>query len=192
LKIKEIKPKFQKPEKGSLLISEPFLADLNFWRSVVLLAEFTELGSVGFILNKPAHLSTDDTIPGMLNHDFPIYYGGPIDPHSLHFVHNLGLKIPNSIEIIPGIFWGGDINAINDLMERGEAAADNFKFFLGYSGWEPSQIEEEMEEKTWWITSATEELIFDNDLDNMWANVVKLLGEDFAYMANSPEDVSWN
>lgn len=57
---------------------------------------------------------------------------------------------------------------------------------------EPTQIEEEMEEKTWWITSATEELIFDNDLDNMWANVVKLLGEDFAYMANSPEDVSWN
>ncbi len=128
----------------------------------------------------------------MLTVDFPIYYGGPISPESLHFVHNLGLKIPNSIEIIPGIFWGGDINAINQLIEDGDATADNFKFFIGYSGWEPEQIEDEMEEKTCWITTATEELIFDNDLDNMWSNVVKLLGEDFAYMANSPEDVSWN
>ena len=102
------------------------------------------------------------------------------------------MKIANSIEIIPGIFWGGDINCINPLMADGEATLDNFKFFLGYSGWEPDQIETEMEEKAWWVATATSDLIFDDDLDNLWANVVKLLGEDFAYMANSPEDVSWN
>lgn len=192
MKIKEIKPAFEKPQKGSILVSEPFLSDINFWRSVVLLTEQTPQGTIGFILNKPAHLTTAEAIPGLLSVDFPIYYGGPMEPSSLHFVHKHGAALKGSFEVLPGVYWGGDINDINPLLASGEAQVSDFKFFLGYSGWEIGQIEDEMNEKAWWITTGQPDIIFDDDMDNLWAKVVKLLGEDFAYMANSPEDVSWN
>jgi putative transcriptional regulator len=96
------------------------------------------------------------------------------------------------MQILPNIYWGGDISYVSNLIETGTAEVNDFRFFLGYSGWEPEQIKEEIEEKSWWVAVADELIIFDDDMENMWGNVVKLLGEDFAPMANSPEDLSWN
>ncbi len=192
MKIKEIKKAFQKPTKGSLLVSEPFLEDLNFRRSVVLVAETSELGSIGFILNRPLDMLTGEVVPDLLQFEFPVFYGGPLEPNSLHFIHKHGDDIPGSMQILPNVYWGGDISYVNDLIITAKASVNDFRFFLGYSGWEPNQINEEVEEKAWWVATADSPIIFDDDMENMWGNVVKLLGEDFAYMANSPEDISWN
>lgn len=192
MKIKQVKKVFQNPTRGSLLVSEPFLEDLNFRRSVVLIAEHTDFGAIGFILNKPLDMLTGEIVPDLLQYEFPVFYGGPLEPNSLHFIHKHGDDIPGSMEILPNIYWGGDISYISDLIETGKAEVNDFRFFLGYSGWEPNQINEEIEEKAWWVAVADEQIIFDDDMENMWGNVVKLLGEDFAYMANSPEDLSWN
>lgn len=192
MRIKQIKKVFKKPAKGSLLISEPFLEDLNFRRSVVLMTEQTELGAVGFILNKPADMLTGEVVPELLSLEFPVFYGGPMEQNSLHFIHTMGSLLVGSLEIKPGVYWGGDIQEVNELLTSGRATVNDFRFFLGYSGWAPGQLEEEIEDKAWWVTEATKELVFDNDLDQLWGNAVKELGEDYSYMANSPEDVTWN
>jgi putative transcriptional regulator len=192
LKIKRVKKIFNEPQKGSLLVSEPFLEDLNFRRSVVLLTEHNNMGSIGFILNKPVDMLTGEVVPDLLQYEFPVFYGGPMEPNSLHFIHKHGDKIPGCFEVLPEIYWGGDINYVNDLLEKKLATVADFRFFLGYSGWEPNQVMAEIEEKTWWVLNGDDKIIFDEDMENMWANVVKLLGEDFAYMANSPEDITWN
>ncbi len=192
LRIKQIKKNFNTPQKGSLLMSEPFLEDINFRRSVVLLTEYSDMGSVGFILNRPIDMLTGEVVPELLNHEFPVFYGGPMEPNSLHFIHTHGDKIPGSFQILDGVYWGGDINQVNELLEHKLANVADFRFFLGYSGWEPNQLFAEIEEKTWWLLPGNEKIVFDDDMENMWANAVKLLGEDFAYMANSPEDISWN
>jgi putative transcriptional regulator len=191
LKIKEVRKAFIKPNKGTLLISEPFLEDLNFRRSVILLTEHNNMGSVGFILNRQADLMTSEVVPGLLQSDFPVFYGGPLEPNSLHFVHKHG-KIPGCYPVMEGVFWGGDINFVNDLLESGEAEENDFRFFLGYSGWSEGQIDEEMQAKAWWITHADADIVFDTDLEHVWEKVVKRLGDDFSPMANSPEDVTWN
>jgi putative transcriptional regulator len=131
-------------------------------------------------------------VPEILDHDFPLFYGGPIEENSLHFIHRLGNLIEDSIEISNGIYWGGSIEQVNILFEKGLAKETDFKFFIGYSGWGPNQLEIEIEQKAWWTMPSNPEIVFDSESDELWENQVKELGEDFAYLANSPEDYLWN
>ena len=88
-----------KPKKGQLLIAEPsILGDSSFNRSVVLLADYNEDGSVGFILNKPLEYSLSDLIPE-ISVEFKIYNGGPVEQDNLYFIHTIPELIPNSVEI---------------------------------------------------------------------------------------------
>ncbi len=190
--LKNIKPSFGAPAKGSVLISEPFLNDLHFRRTVVLLGEHNSEGSVGFILNRLLNLRTNKVVPSLLDMDFPLFYGGPVEPNTLHFIHTVGELIEGAQPIKNGIFWGGNIELVNDLLNRGVVQQNEFRFFVGYSGWTPNQLDEEVEEKAWWVGEVSTELIFNDDLENMWSNVVRGMDEDYAYMANSPEDPQWN
>jgi putative transcriptional regulator len=192
LDLYQINKEFAPPAKGSLLISEPFLNDAHFRRSVVLLGEHNEDGSVGFVINRLLPLTTQSVVPDLLKYDFPIFYGGPVEPNTLHFVHRAGDLVTGSQPITNSIYWGGDIELINDLLERKIVHPSEFRFFVGYSGWAPAQLDDEIKEKAWWVTTADTDLIFDDDLENMWKKVVRNLGQDFAYLANSPEDPQWN
>jgi len=94
----------QSPEKGHLLIAEPsILGDVSFNRSVILLADHNEEGSIGFILNKPLDYTIKDLIPE-IEGTFKIYNGGPVEQDNLYFIHKIPKLIPNSIEISHGIY----------------------------------------------------------------------------------------
>jgi putative transcriptional regulator len=180
------------PHSGQLLVSEPFLSDPNFRKTVILLCEHEPQGSVGFVLNKLLETNTDEVIPGLLNHNFPIYYGGPVEQNTLHFVHRCGKLIDDSFPIGEGVYWGGNIELINDLIEKGEATLDDFKFFIGYSGWAEGQLTDEIEAKSWWLTSIDANIVFGENIEELWPAAVKKLGPDFAYLADSPDDYHWN
>lgn len=180
------------PERGQLLISEPFLADPNFRRTVVLLCEHELEVSVGFILNRLLSTNTDEVIPGLLSFSFPVFYGGPVEQNTLHFIHRRGDLIEDALPIAKGIFWGGNIHSIDQLLLENKVQPEDFKFFLGYSGWGEDQLNAEVFQKAWWATNSSPEIVFTDDLEEMWSRVVKKLGQNFAYLANSPEDYSWN
>jgi len=192
MQVKNIQPSFGPPLKGSVLISEPYLSDLQFRRTVVLLGEHNEDGSVGFVLNRLLSIRSNEVVPGLLDIDFPLFYGGPVEPNTLHFIHTVGELIECAQPIKDGIFWGGNIELVNDLLNQKVVKLNEFKFFVGYSGWAPGQLEDEMQEKAWWLGEAPASLIFSDDPERMWTNVVKNLNEDYAYMANSPDDPQWN
>ena len=98
-----------KPNKGDLLIAEPsIIGDISFNRSVVLLADHTDKGSIGFILNKILDYTLNDLIPEVKG-DFKVYNGGPVEQDNLYFIHKVPDLIPESIEISHGIYWGGDL-----------------------------------------------------------------------------------
>ncbi len=187
-----VTPNFIEPPKGRLLISEPFLNDPQFRRTVVLLADQTDDGAVGFVLNRLLAISTNELIPDILEHNFPIFYGGPVEPDTLHFIHKAGTLITGAQEIAEGIYWGGDIDMLNDLLKRNIVTPDEFRFFVGYSGWAANQLSDEIADKAWWIANGNADIVFDDDLENMWKRIVSSLGKDYAYMANSPDDPTWN
>ena len=102
---------------GSLLLAEPFLSDPNFKRSVVLLAEHDEEnGSLGFILNRPLQMDISEVIEGWEQASLPLYLGGPVQHETLHYIHTLGDYVNQSIQLTPGLFWGGDLEQVHELI----------------------------------------------------------------------------
>src|SRR5688572_13498469 len=132
------------PEKGRLLISEPFLPDPNFERTVVLLCEHNTEGSFGFVLNKPSALKVQEIIEdiGLTN---TVYVGGPVQQDTLHFIHRNG-NIVNAVEIAGNVFWGGDLESLVTLTDTKQITEADIRFFVGYSGWGPGQLDSELEQ----------------------------------------------
>ncbi|MFA8449324.1 MAG: YqgE/AlgH family protein [Bacteroidales bacterium] len=181
-----------KPLKGRVLISEPLLLDLYFQRSVVLLLDNEKDGAVGIILNKEIATPFNEIVKDFPQFDVKVYLGGPLAQDSLFFLHNLGNEIPDSEEILPGVFWGGDLNEVSNLIEMGVAKPSNFKFFLGYSSWEPEQLDNEIEQNSWVINTISAKQVFNKQTDNLWKDSIRKLGGEYLYWLNFPVDPSNN
>ena len=95
--------KLSKPVQGSLLISEPFLLDSYFKRTVVLLSEHDSKGTLGFILNKPTDVKLNDAVEDFPEFDAPLYFGGPVETDTLFYIHTVGLLLEGAKEITSGI-----------------------------------------------------------------------------------------
>src|SRR5690554_2464694 len=185
--------KQQQPFKGKLLISDPSsLVDSVFGRSVILLAEHNPKGSVGFILNKPLNITLQDIVPDVLS-NFRIYNGGPVEQDNLYFIHTVPELIPDSIKISEGIYWGGDFDTILDLLKEDRLKKHQIRFFLGYSGWESNQLEQELELSSWVVTQNKHNgSIIEKTNVNFWREKMIELGGDYLLWSNAPENPSAN
>ena len=180
------------PGKGKILISEPFLLDPNFKRSIVLLCEHGEEGSVGFILNKPTQVKLNQLLEDFPDFDAPVYFGGPVQINTLQFVHRAGDIIEGTTKIADGLYWGGSFEILKLLIEAKKVSPSDFRFFIGYSGWEEGQIEKEMKINSWIVTSTEADNIFSDEPDKLWGEILKKMGKKFAILASFPEDPSVN
>lgn len=181
------------PQSGSLLLSEPFMLDPNFKRSVVLLAEHSLDGSVGFVINQRSALLLKDIISDCWNANFPIYIGGPVGNDTLHFIHRCFDRLESGTEIANGTYWGGDFENLKILINKNQIRADEIKFFVGYSGWAIEQLKVEMEQNSWLVTNKyIPGLLFLEDEENLWKEALRGLGPKFAHIANFPENPLWN
>lgn len=180
------------PRKGRILIAEPFLQDVYFKRSIVLLTEHNEEGSVGFVLNKPVDMKVNDVINDFPKIDIDLSIGGPVATNTLHYIHTMGDLVPNSIKVIDNIYWGGDFDFIKELIENKAIDKSQIKFFLGYSGWKAKQLENELKERSWLVVDMAPGTIMAGKLDNIWQDILSTLGEKYKIWINSPESPSLN
>ncbi len=180
------------PAPGILLIADPFLKDPNFLRTVVFLCEHKDEGSFGFVLNRQYENTLDELIPELEGHKLPVYYGGPVQLDSIHFLHQYPDEIPGGQEILKGIYWGGDFDAVVDLIKKSTINMDKIRFFIGYSGWSEKQLDTEMTEKTWLTVKGTRKLVFHDNYNEIWKDSLKHLGGDYEMMANFPIDPQLN
>ncbi len=180
------------PAPGILLISDPFLKDPNFIRTVVLLCEHQVEGSFGFVLNKHFNKELGDLITQAKGVRFPIYDGGPVQKDTLHFLHQCPDKIPGGIEVIDGIYWGGDFEEVLSLLKEKELTKNEIRFFLGYSGWTEGQLSAELEEKSWITRKASKPLVFTLNTPQLWKAALRDLGGEYSQMINYPIDPQLN
>jgi len=190
--ILKIKTNNLKPTKGKILISEPFLIDYYFKRSVVLLAEHNEEGSFGLILNKPVDLPLNDVLQDFPHFEAKVFLGGPVKTDSLYFIHTLGEKIENSLEISEGLFWGGDIELIKEMIVIGKIKPKEIKFFVGYSGWISKQLEGELARNSWLVANIKAKQVMDSVPEVLWKESLRKLGGVYSYWPNFPSDPGLN
>lgn len=181
------------PKKGHLLIAEPsILGDVSFNRSVILLADHNEEGSIGFILNKPLDYTINDLIPE-IEGTFKIYNGGPVEQDNLYFIHKIPELIPNSIEISHGIYWGGDFKKVTELINNNELSNKDIRFFLGYTGWENKQLANELLSNAWIVAANIyKKAIIEKSDVSFWKEKMLELGGEYSIWSNAPEDPSYN
>lgn len=177
---------------GVLLISDPFLKDPNFLRTTVLICENQPEGSFGFVLNKPQEHVLGELIEDLYGNSFPVYYGGPVETNTLHFLHHCPELIPGGIEVMKGIYWGGDFAYVINLLLRQELQPHQIRFFVGYSGWGIGQLQQEIDDKSWILSKCSRRLLFSTTPENSWKVALQELGGEYQMMVNYPLDPQYN
>ena len=174
--------------KGSILISDPFSDDVYFGRSVVLICEHNDEGTFGFVLNNYIDVDLHQLDGNFPNINARISFGGPVSKENLYYIHSFS-GITNTLEIREGLYYGGDFDEITDRIKNAKNPNKEIRFFMGYSGWSPSQLDEEIKNESW-ITAnniSTEDVL-DTKLDDLWRICLEKQGQRFQLMTKFPRN----
>jgi putative transcriptional regulator len=179
------------PSKGSVLLSEPFLQDPHFERSVVLMCEHSDAESFGFVLNHLSAVQLNDLID-IAPIGIPVFIGGPVANNSLFFLHTIP-NIESSEEILPGLYYGGDLAKLFEILEIDPTNLLKIRFFLGYSGWEKGQLEQEIKERSWIsTTNLSIEVLLSTPINHLWKICLSYQGAQFQTFSIFPKNIADN
>lgn len=178
-------------QAGKLLIAQPFLADNTFFRTVIFLCEHSDEGALGFVLNQPTNVNINDVLPEFPAPDLPIDHGGPVQLDTLHIIHRTP-GILGGTDVGKGVYWGASLDALRDFINDDSFDRTALRLFVGYSGWSPGQLENELKENSWLITDMSSDMIFDVAPENVWKQAIYSLGAKYRYLAGLPVDPNLN
>jgi putative transcriptional regulator len=179
-------------KSGQVLLAEPFMSDPYFRRAVILLCEHHKQGSVGFILNKAIDMNINDLMADFPDFEASVYYGGPVQTDTLHYVHNVGNLLEDSVKISEGVWWGGDFEKLKVLVKSEIIQPHNIRFFVGYSGWTKGQLSDELDYGSWVKADMDSNYIFKTKAKQLWSQVMYNKGDKYEIFAHMPESLSWN
>jgi putative transcriptional regulator len=171
---------------GSFLIASPTLRDPNFARTVVLLCEHGESGSMGLVINRPSEMRLEDAIEGL--EDAPtarLYVGGPVQPNAVLVLHR-DATVQAARPVADGIVLGGEELELLSLLRAAEST--RIRVYSGYAGWGAGQLDEELAEGSWLACAAHAPFVFELDPAAVWAEAVRGLGPKFSYLVDLPLD----
>jgi putative transcriptional regulator len=177
---------------GHILLAKPFMDDPYFKRSVVLLCEHNDNGSLGFILNKPIDMKINDIMSEFPAFDADVFYGGPVQTDTLHYIHNMGNLLEDSAKVSDGVWWGGDFENLKFLIDSKLILPANIRFFVGYAGWDAGQIEREIEADSWIAADMDPNYLFKSPPNQLWSQVMHNKGNAYEVLSSIPDQLSWN
>jgi putative transcriptional regulator len=178
--------------QGQLLLASSRLVDPNFARAVVLMVSHDEQGSLGLVLNRPLEMTVKEACEQVLETtcdiDDCLHQGGPCEG-PLMVLHTQSADLQTETEVLPGVHFTTDREKIESLLRDADITA---KYFVGYSGWGPGQLEAEIEIGSWIRAAASKEQIFDSKSDQ-WSRLMtaSTMGQNIK-PEQIPDDPSMN
>lgn len=177
---------------GEILIAKPFLQDGYFKRSVIYLCEHNKEGSLGFVINKSHGMLLRDIFPHLKNGNFPLYEGGPVSPNQLFYTHTLGLKLSDSQHIVDDVFWGGNFFELSQLIEKDEVSSDQIRFYIGYSGWNEEQLNDEIKNDMWFSEHVNYGALMNIPSQELWGEELIKINPGYKAFSDFSFDPSLN
>lgn len=176
--------------RGKLLIASPALTDPNFARSVVLMTEHSDEGAMGIVLNRPGESPARDFMPALeeIAHDDPLFIGGPVQPQAVVLLAEFADPGAAAWIVVADV---GLASADTELSELGDVVRRG-RFYAGYSGWGPGQLELELELESWIVEPPLPAELFPDDPESLWSDVLARKGGTFALISRMPDDPSMN
>ncbi|MDD4847293.1 MAG: YqgE/AlgH family protein [Bacteroidales bacterium] len=178
------------PKSGSVLLSAPFSDEMIFSKAVILLIEHNKTGSFGLILNKPFSQDHSLLLQEIEKCNIPIFLGGPVEEDRLFFIFRGNSHISDAIEFMQGIKIGGDFTYATQLIKEGKLQQKDIRFFLGYTGWDAGQLNQELKENRWVVTELTQDEIFTTEYETLWKIGLDTIGNGYQtwnYLPEFPE-----
>ncbi|MCO5260368.1 MAG: YqgE/AlgH family protein [Crocinitomicaceae bacterium] len=180
------------PKKGALLLSDPFEMGAFFTRAVVLICDYNDKGTFGFVLNNYLNISADSISDQLVDYDGRISIGGPVDNNNLFYIHQFE-DIEGSEYVTDGVYFGGDFLEIVKKMNESEENSSKIRFFAGYSGWDAGQLEDEIKQHSWIVAeNHTIHQIMDTSNDDLWKELMSAQGTKYKVLADVPLDPTHN
>lgn len=174
-------------KNGLLLLADPFMDDHHFRRAVIMICDHHADGTLGFILNKPIGMTVMSLLPDFPEFQSEVHYGGPVQTDTLHFLHNKGDLLDDSAEIVPGVFWGGNFDQLKTFIGKGLIQPSDIRFFIGYSGWTPGQLREELDAASWLMAEGEANYVFYKiPHHTLWQQVLENQGGTYSVIAQMP------
>ncbi len=189
------------PTRGRLLVATPMLDDPNFDRSVVYMVEHHDEGALGLVLNRPSGEELVDPLEGWVTAQSApsrVFSGGPVEPDALIALARLEHRVTagsaddedtNYLAPLTGDIASADL-AADPALVIGRINA--LRVFRGYAGWEPGQLEAEIESGSWIVVDSESSDVFTNDPEDLWRRVLRRQPGRLGWLAEAPDDLAWN
>lgn len=179
------------PQQGDLLISSPLMTESTFRHTVILLAEVDADNSgacTGFVMNRCSNTELSDVI------DFEnvpsgvrVYIGGPVSNDHLFFIHGYGSMVRQAQQISEGLYWGGRLDDLLEVIHDDTSCRQFYRFFVGYSGWSYPQLNQELLDDFWAIEQyPLLNSLFSTPEEAYWHTHVKCLGSMYKHWLYHP------
>ena len=161
--------------RGRYLIAGRHLKDPNFFRTVVLIVEHNDAGSMGLVLNRPTAIEVRQALAGhfeLPEADDPVYFGGPVEPHALFLLHDAAPQAGDETPVLPGLFVGANADVFEKIVTTATSTGARYRVFSGCAGWGPGQLEGELSRGDWHVVPAEPEAVFEGDPYTRWNELI--------------------
>lgn len=164
---------------GKFLIAMPGLQDPNFERAVLFICTHSQEGALGLIVNQPHMASMTEVLSPLglewLRPEVPVVFqGGPVALDRGFILYEANLEYPGHVRISDNLYLGTNPDILRHLVQSSDQ--ERFLFALGYAGWASGQLESELRENIWLVSSLSRKVLFDLPVDARWESAIRLLG----------------
>ena len=160
------------PEKGRFLIAAEDLGDPNFFRTVVLMLDYSEKGAMGVVVNRPTAVPASDLLPKLADLRGNVYLGGPVEQGGVVLVVRHGSSPEGFHHVAQDLYTGANLEGVLDLLSQG-LSAERIRVYAGYAGWGPGQLDREIEQGSWLVARAAPEQVFDPRPEGLWRKLIE-------------------